>query len=226
MDWHLYVLSAHPLAATVLVRSLAADQELRRWLYPTPYSNPRSVPQDPSACLFLLDTSSIRDDISSTCKFLRLRCPGCKLLALLPPDQSAEEQMLRLLYTGVDGFVSLTDNVEEELPRAVHSILDGNLWVPPQVIRKFIKQANLLLDEQLRPDLPLTARENQVFQLIVRRLSNKEIAAALKFSERTAKFHVSNILAKLKVNSRAVLLESAGCAPNALLSAHPASSGR
>src|SRR2546428_764026 len=54
--------------------------------------------------------------------------------------------------------------------------------------------------------------QDQVFQLVVRRLSNKEIADALKISERTAKFHLSNIFVKLGVNSRAALVETVDAA--------------
>ncbi len=212
MDCRLYVLSSHPLAGAVLVRCLAADPGLRRGLHSKPYSNLTSVPQDTTPCMFLLDTSSLQDDIPVLCRALRGRCPNSKFLALLPPDRSSEEEMVRMLYAGIDAFVELSDKVEEELPKAVRSVLEGNLWVPPQVIRKYIRHSNFILEKQLRPDLPLTARQNQVFQLVVRRLSNKEIADALKISERTAKFHLSNIFVKLGVNSRAALVETVDAA--------------
>jgi DNA-binding NarL/FixJ family response regulator len=48
----------------------------------------------------------------------------------------------------------------------------------------------------------LSSRERQVFGLIVRALTNKEIAAQLCISESTAKFHVSAILKKCGVRSR------------------------
>jgi two-component system response regulator DevR len=47
----------------------------------------------------------------------------------------------------------------------------------------------------------LTAREGQVLQLLMRRLTNKEISSA-RISERTVKFHVSNILSKLQLDDR------------------------
>ena len=39
-------------------------------------------------------------------------------------------------------------------------------------------------------------------ELLLRRLSNKEIGSILHISERTVKFHVGNILTKLQVTSR------------------------
>jgi two-component system NarL family response regulator len=48
----------------------------------------------------------------------------------------------------------------------------------------------------------LTSREIQVLQLVSQGLRNKEIAAVLGISDETARVHVKNVLAKLKVNDR------------------------
>ena len=67
------------------------------------------------------------------------------------------------------------------------------------------------VDEQ--PKLPrglFTNRENQVLDLILDGSSNKEIAAELYISERTVKFHVTNILAKTDCTSCQVLRERYG----------------
>jgi NarL family two-component system response regulator YdfI len=49
---------------------------------------------------------------------------------------------------------------------------------------------------------PLTPREKEVLRLLASGLGNKEIAAKLKISEHTAKFHVASILGKLGAASR------------------------
>jgi DNA-binding NarL/FixJ family response regulator len=48
----------------------------------------------------------------------------------------------------------------------------------------------------------LTAREQEVFTMMGRGLSNKEIAAQLAISTHTVKFHISSILGKLGAASR------------------------
>lgn len=55
----------------------------------------------------------------------------------------------------------------------------------------------------------LSAREVEVLQLIAAGLSNEEIAARLQISSHTAKHHVSNVLAKLGVASRAAAATAA-----------------
>ena len=52
----------------------------------------------------------------------------------------------------------------------------------------------------------MSKREQEVLELLMLNLSNKEIGSKLNMSERTAKFHVSNLLAKYGVQRRADLI--------------------
>jgi FixJ family two-component response regulator len=56
----------------------------------------------------------------------------------------------------------------------------------------------------------LTPREREVICLIVSGMLNKQVAAALSTTERTIKFHRSNIMQKMKVESLAELVSIAG----------------
>ena len=53
---------------------------------------------------------------------------------------------------------------------------------------------------------PLTSREHEVLEQLAAGLSNRQIARALGISEHTVKFHVSGILGKLGVSSRAAAI--------------------
>jgi DNA-binding NarL/FixJ family response regulator len=57
--------------------------------------------------------------------------------------------------------------------------------------------------ESMPYDDPLTPREREVLHMLAAGLGNKEIGARLGISDHTAKFHVSQILAKLNAGSRA-----------------------
>ena len=117
--------------------------------------------------------------------------------------------MIRLFHWGIDGMLVLDKKWKTELPKAALALLRNRLWVPSDVLLAFVKQMKILLDRQLLPEQSLTAREGQVLQLLFRRLTNKEIAYELNVSERTAKFHVSNVLNKLGFESRKNLLANA-----------------
>jgi NarL family two-component system response regulator LiaR len=102
----------------------------------------------------------------------------------------------------MDGFVELHSAWQTELPLAVRAILSGQLWVPAEILSAYAKQAKALLDAQLQPGRFLTAPAGQIVQMLMRHLRNKEISSALAISERTVKFHVSNILTKLNLEDR------------------------
>lgn len=52
----------------------------------------------------------------------------------------------------------------------------------------------------------LSRRENQVMEYVVMGMTNKSIARKLYLTERTIKFHCSNIYRKLKIKNRASLV--------------------
>jgi DNA-binding CsgD family transcriptional regulator len=88
---------------------------------------------------------------------------------------------------------------------AVEAILaEGRaLSVPAAVEEALTLTDELVAPATSRPSLlGLTAREEEVLQLLARRLTDKEIADALFVSPRTASFHVSSVLRKLNVSSR------------------------
>jgi DNA-binding NarL/FixJ family response regulator len=61
------------------------------------------------------------------------------------------------------------------------------------------------LSGDARPDV-LTAREREIVLLVADGRVNHEIAAALGISERTVEWHVSNVLGKIGVRSRALVV--------------------
>ena len=49
----------------------------------------------------------------------------------------------------------------------------------------------------------LTKREKEIFNLLVKNKSTKDIANILKISEKTVRNHISNVMQKLSVKGRA-----------------------
>lgn len=49
----------------------------------------------------------------------------------------------------------------------------------------------------------LTAREREIFELLIQNMTTKDIARKLKISEKTIRNHISNTMQKLGVNGRA-----------------------
>jgi DNA-binding CsgD family transcriptional regulator len=205
----LQVVSSHLLGVLDIENALSVQKVFVSLLLPHARNEAEALKRPNCPRLFLLDGCSLNFALGPLGNRLRTNSPGSKFLALLPPDKSTESEMLLLFHWGLDGFVTLCDEWKTELPKAALAILQGRVWVPSKVLLAFVKQMKALLDRQLLPGQSLTAREGQVLQLIFRQLNNKDIANQLNISERTAKFHVSNVLSKLGLENRRKLLVDA-----------------
>ena len=202
----LQVVSSHLLGVLDIESALSTQPALGDRLLPHAASEADAVKRPNIPRLFLLDGCSLTFPLGPLSGRLRANSPGSKFLALLDPYRSGEAEMLGLFHWGIDGMLVLDKNWKTEIAEAAFALLGNRLWVPAEVLFAFIKQVKIMLETQLLPEESLTARESQVLQLLFRRLTNKEIGSELKVSERTAKFHVSNLLNKLSLENRRDLL--------------------
>jgi DNA-binding NarL/FixJ family response regulator len=107
------------------------------------------------------------------------------------------------LRAGASGFL-LKDVLPEDLVAAVRVVAAGDALIAPTITKRLIEQfARAAPPSTPPPQLELlTPRELEVFTLVARALSNREIAEELVLSEATVKTHVKRILAKLGVRDR------------------------
>lgn len=196
------LVSSHPLLIRAVGKILSSAEDLCGCTWPPALTETEAFAGPKSPRLFLLDACSLQTDLGPLAARCRTHAPGSKVLALLPPGNDGLAEKIRLFHWGIDGFVELHEAWQTELPRAIHSILRGQPWAPPELLMAFVTHAKALLNAQIMHGRFLTARESQVLQLLMRRQTNKDISRALAISERTAKFHVSNILSKLQLKDR------------------------
>lgn len=126
----------------------------------------------------------------------RAYAPECPILAIGKRLPSSEQ--CRLLLFGVNGFVSC-DQVEQQLRLAIRAVAGGKAWASAEVLSEYVTYSRAV---QSPREPRLTATEVKVLELVKRTLSNKEISDALRISESTVKFHLSNIFSKLGVHDR------------------------
>jgi DNA-binding NarL/FixJ family response regulator len=133
------------------------------------------------------------------------RQPGARVVVVAENfDQSAAFPLLRL---GAKGLMTFSE-AAEQLLRAVQEVASGGFWVPRTLLSRFVDETITSVRRPRGPAGParLSRREKEVLEALLENLSNKEIASKLNMSERTAKFHVSNLLAKYGVRRRADLI--------------------
>ena len=111
------------------------------------------------------------------------------------------------LRAGASGFL-LKDAPPADLLAAIRTVADGAAVLAPSTTRRLIDRFVPLLPDPERTTRrdslleALTGREAEVFQLLARGQSNREIASGLFLSESTIKIHVGRILAKLNLRDR------------------------
>lgn len=123
--------------------------------------------------------------------------PDIRAIALTAFD--TDERILGAVRAGVQGYL-LKGAPREELFNAVRVVHSGGSLLEPIVASRLLRRISQ--DEAAAPTEPLTPREAEVLRLLAQGLPNKDIAARLVVSERTAKFHVSSILDKLGASNR------------------------
>ncbi len=110
-----------------------------------------------------------------------------------------EERVHAALEAGASGYL-LKDSDADEVAAAVRAARRGELQLDPAVARLLTASLRSTPGDGAKAEL--TTREREVLRLLGGGASNKEIAAELSISERTARSHVSNILTKLGLTSR------------------------
>jgi DNA-binding NarL/FixJ family response regulator len=136
------------------------------------------------------------DGIEST-RQIRSRYSEVEVVALTSFGE--EERVHAALEAGASGYL-LKDSDADEVSAAIRAAHQGELPLDPAIARGLT--SSLRAESRDEPDAELTARELEILRLLGAGKSNKEIAAELQISERTARTHVSNILGKLDLTSR------------------------
>jgi DNA-binding NarL/FixJ family response regulator len=158
------------------------------------------------ASVYVLDAHLPRLATGAVAASILDRFPAARLLVLA--EKFSETNAFPLLRLGVKGLLSYAE-ARQNLPRALEAIAMGGFWAPRALLSRFMD--SILTSRSGRRlatgRADLSDRERQVLEALLENLSNKEIASKLHISERTVKFHVSNLLSKFGVQRRHHLIQ-------------------
>ncbi len=145
------------------------------------------------------------DGIEATAR-IKAQAPDVEIVAITSFVEEA--RVVAAIEAGASGFL-LKDTEADELAAAIRSAAAGEVHLDPAIAGIVARR----MRDGGRGDsgpgdgtagglAALTARERDVLARVARGLPNRQIAEDLGITERTARTHVSNILAKLGLASR------------------------
>lgn len=135
---------------------------------------------------------------------LRRRLPGTDIILQTMHDDP--ERIFQALRAGATGYVIKNATSLPQYKQAILDVLAGGAALSPSVACKALRHFQPAPSQQ--PEL-LSAREQEVMQLLVNGLSEKQVAARLTLSPETVHTYVKRLYGKLQVRSRGELLARA-----------------
>jgi DNA-binding NarL/FixJ family response regulator len=123
--------------------------------------------------------------------------PAVRVLVFTAYD--TDEQIFGAIQAGATGYLLKGADVAE-IVRAIRNVHDGGSHLAPRVAARVLGAVGA---PRRTPTRGLSAREREVLQLLAQGLATKQIARSLGVTERTVKFHVASIFAKLDATNRA-----------------------
>ncbi len=137
----------------------------------------------------------IMDGLECTKEIVK-RWPHIKVLTL--SMMSDNQHIKQMMGAGASGYV-LKNCTEKELKKAIKTVYEGDTYYSAEVTE--VVMLNLMKNNNTKTsnlvvDMPLTEREKEVLELIIKEHTNNEIADKLFISNRTVDAHKRNLLEK------------------------------
>lgn len=205
------IVEDHALVREALARvlyALDADTEVHE--APSADQALDALKQEAHFDLVLLDLALPGMDGFTGLKLVRQRYPDIPVVILSAFDD--QPTINRALNNGAAGFIPKSYSGEQLLD-ALAQVLSGHTFHPGETFsearldnEKPVVSGDRYLGAE---EFGLTGRQAEVLTLIVKGLSNREIASQLALSEGTIKLHVNAIFKALHVTSRAQLINMA-----------------
>ena len=137
---------------------------------------------------------------------IRRRVPRAKIIVLT--QYGEPEYVRRFLKAGVSGYV-LKKAAGADLVSAIRAVVRGGLVLDPEIAREAFQEPGTPDAEAPDAYEALTDREKQVLKLVAEGRSNKEVAALLNISVKTAMSHREHVMLKLRLHNRTELIRFA-----------------
>jgi NarL family two-component system response regulator LiaR len=148
--------------------------------------------------VILMDLAMPEMDGITAIRHITTDQPDTRILVLT--SFATDDRIFRAIKAGALGYL-LKDSGPKELVQAIHRVHAGESSLHPLVARRLLQELSKPAPEHTS-STRLTDRELDVLQLVAQGQTNRQIADELNIKEATVRTHVSNILSKLRLDSR------------------------
>ncbi|WP_299264372.1 response regulator transcription factor [uncultured Psychrosphaera sp.] len=153
--------------------------------------------------LIVMDVSMPEMNGLEAVDIIKSQFPEIKVLML--SHYNNEPYVIRALKAGADGYM-LKDAAVDELQDGLKDIIDGNMYISPDIDQNIIAKINSSEDGAIDALDILTSRQRNILQLIAEGHSTKDIAEKLFLSVKTIEAHRANIMDRLSIRDVAGLV--------------------
>lgn len=141
-------------------------------------------------------------------KRLKTQHPDIAVVALTIHED--QQYFFEMLQAGADGYVPKRA-ASDDLIKAIHAASNGEVYIYPSLakvlVSDFLEQTG---NEETKVSVnEITAREQEVLEMLAAGQSNDDIAVALSISKHTVARHRENLMRKLGLHSRSELVKYA-----------------
>jgi len=135
----------------------------------------------------------------SVCRDVRAAHPEtrCLMLTSYPGDEALFDSIM----AGASGYL-LKEIPVNDLLTAIRRVAAGESLIDPAMTASVLDRIRAPMSSEKANRRPLTPQESNILELIADGKTNKEIALELGLAEKTVKYYVSNLLAKLGMHRR------------------------
>jgi len=150
----------------------------------------------------------VMDGIGCT-KEVSKKFPKVKVLALTMYNE--QQYIKQMIAAGASGYL-LKNCGQEQIIKAIEEIMLGNTYYSAEVTQTIMNGIGTKSKRKASLDgsqIPLTEREKEVLELVIKEYSNQEIADSLFISLRTVDAHKRNLLEKTGSKNAAGLVKFA-----------------
>jgi DNA-binding NarL/FixJ family response regulator len=160
----------------------------------------RIPPAAPDVAVIDVRLGATSDDGISICRAIRAAHPEIQVLMLT--SYPGDEALFDSIMAGASGYL-LKEIPVTDLLGAIRRVAAGESLIDPAVTARVLDRIRTpIAVEPPRDRRPLTPQERNILQLIAEGKTNREIGEQLGLAEKTVKYYVSNLLAKLGFHRR------------------------